>query len=1332
MKACEIPRVCSGTSIKRLLAWIAAPICVCSQVAQADYESEILSESPIGYYRFNDSVATDDLDVAPNLGSLGVAAKGLYSTSIVHAVPGALAAASNTAGKVINNGMTVPFQPGLNNQGSFTVEAWLKPTLASTPGLTCAVSSVNVTSPRKGWLIYQSSDKLGFNFRTYNMNGTATAVNIDSGNGTDIATVAGTWYHVVALWDDSAKVGKIYINGVLKKTSTVVPVTAPASREYEANIDNSFTLGSRSDNAFAWSGDIDEPAYYPTALTDTQILDHYNNAINPAPATSYDALVLADSPAGYWRLGEPVFVPRTPPVALNQGSLGAAADGGYYAGSKNASTGPDISSGFLGFGSSNSSLSLQTANGYVGTALGLLNDRSAYTVSGWVKRGASKSMRGGYFGQNDLLEFGDAASGVNIEAWINARGQNIVTPFSFADNTWGFIALTADSTKTTLYLNGVQVGQLSGNLGSYGSNAYKFNIGGGGIFGTSGDFFRGEIDEVAVFDKALTANRVKSLYDTALGTVPPTADAPTVTPGNMIAEGKSYTLAADPSGSTPFTYQWYSGGVEIPGATGRTYTVESAVLQSPVGDPFEYTVKVSNGSGDLTTLGTFVYVTPVLQWAGSDASNPQLWDISVTPNWKPLGTNLPTTYNDTFSVLFDDTATSTLVDIQEDLLPQAVVFDHSTKDFTLAGSPGGVGIAGASGLTKSGTGKLTITASNIFTGPVVINGGIVEVASTDNLGDTTGSLTIDSAILHATATHDLPRKMTVPTTAEVVVDEGMTLGAPGGVNGGGILTKTGLGTLNFKTYGGGAFNGGIVVEEGTLTMSGSAFNSNLGIQSILIKSGASLFQPAGAAHAIGGGYSTVPPITLEQGSTYTANQENYLGVVNMTGASVQGTGDLRSDYGFQLNVLASSVMSTWANPLNGVVTPININVEDGPAVVDLMVSGVIYNTQPLNKTGAGTMSITGNGTISGISTISAGKLTGGGSLAGPLVIGSSATIAPGNSIGTFTAGDTTLSGTYLCEISGTNTDTLKVNGNLILSTGSAIQISASGATAPFYVICSHTGTLTDSGVSITGVPSGYEVRLAFNSIIIAQAGLDFAPVLAQVPGSASSELISNDFNSDNGSFTVSTPVSPETDWTYTAGSWTSTGQETGFGGNNLSYLTSPPFTLTKSGIFALSFSHRFSFEAGYDGGVVEVSINGGAYKRVAASAFTQNGYNVSLGVDAVGALVNQQAFGSDSPGHPGFITSACKAGVGNVGDIVTVRFMSASDNNTSGALSPKGWEIDSYAFSEGQPGGMTLTWPVGVMQYSDNLQPPWTDISETSPLFIDSSLAPRRFFRLKQ
>ena len=1321
MKNTYIKHRPSLPGLRRWFSWMALPFCVGGDVASADYASEILSENPISYYRFNDSVASGiDPTPAVNLGSLGASGNGTFNGVSTRGLAGAIAgdncltfsnpATASTAyigsANIPNNAALNPSHTGTN---PFTVELWVKPN-TTTSTLLSPVSSMSFTTGRAGYLIYQNGAT--WQLRIGNK-ASATAAVLNGGTVT-----AGQWQHLAAVYTGGTNgVMTLFVDGVQVGTQTL---TVP----YEANDNAPFVIGATAAPGRTFDGAVDEVAFFSSALTGSRLASRVaERTANPA---GYASHVTADSPVGYWRLNEAVFVP---PVALNQGTLGAPANGTYYGDSKNTSTGPDNSGGFVGFGASNSSLVLASGNGHVGTTLGLLNNRSAYTVSGWVKRGAVKSTRGGYFGQNDLLEFGDANGGADIEAWINARGGNMVTPFSFPDDTWGFIVLTADTNSTTLYLNGVQVGQLTGSLANYGSNLFNFNIGGGGIFGSSGDYFRGEIDEVAVFDKALAANRVKQLYDSALGTVAPTADAPTVAPSNLVPEGGSYTLTANPAGTPPFDYQWYVDGVLIPGAESVSYTVPVAVAQDPVVDPFEYTVEITNSVTSITTAPAFVYVTPVLQWEGEDPLNPQFWDLGLSANWKPLSLSSTVTYSDDFSVLFDDTATTTVVDVREDVFPQSVVFDHSTKDYTLAGSLGDVGIGGTTGLTKSGTGTLTITASNIFTGPVVIDGGVVEISNGFNLGASPGSVTIDDAVLHATATLTLPRKISIPSTGEVVVDDGAIVTAPGGANGGGVLTKTGAGTLKFQSYGGGSFGGGIVVEAGTLEMAGGAFNSNLGITSIDVEPGAVLFQPSGSAHALGGGFSTVPVINLKTGATYTANQENYLGVTNLTGATVNGSGDLRTDYDFQLNVLASPVMTTWANPMNGVVTPISINVADGPGAVDFLVTGSIVNSQPLVKTGLGTMSIMGDGTISASSTIQAGTLTGSGSLAGALIVNAAATIAPGDPIGTFTAGDITLGGTYLCAISGAASDTLASRGNLVFSSGSSIQISATGATAPFYVICSYVGTLTNNGVNITGVPSGYEVVTGFNSVIIAQTGLNFAPTLAALPGPGSSFLSGNDFNSANGGFSVSAPVSAETDWTYSAGSWTSNGQGSAFGDTNLSYLSSPAFTLTKPGAFFLTFSHRYSFEAGYDGGWVEVSINGGPYQPVPASAFSFNGYSADFTDQAVAPLVNQRAFGGNSPGHPAFISSTCKAGDGNPGDLVTVRFMSASDNNTTGDLAPAGWQIDSYSFSQG--GGMMLTWPIGIMQYSDNLEPPWTDISGTSPLLIDTSLAPKRFFRLK-
>ncbi|MEI6785717.1 MAG: LamG-like jellyroll fold domain-containing protein, partial [Verrucomicrobiota bacterium] len=98
-----------------------------------------------------------------------------------------------------------PYATDLNPAGAFTVDAWLSP--AATGANLCALASGHFANPRSGWLIYQQAD--GWNFRTYNQNGTAVAVSI-TGGGTP---AVGNWYHVAVVWDGN--VGQIYVNGVL-------------------------------------------------------------------------------------------------------------------------------------------------------------------------------------------------------------------------------------------------------------------------------------------------------------------------------------------------------------------------------------------------------------------------------------------------------------------------------------------------------------------------------------------------------------------------------------------------------------------------------------------------------------------------------------------------------------------------------------------------------------------------------------------------------------------------------------------------------------------------------------------------------------------------------------------------------------------------------------------------------------------------------------------------------------------------------------------------------------------------------------------------------------
>jgi hypothetical protein len=225
----------------------------------------------------------------------------------------------------------------------------------------------------------------------------------------------------------------------------------------------------------------------------------------------YAAAVLADEPIGYWRLNE-----TTGTTAANLGSLGAAANGTY--------TGTGFMQGVAGppsLGGSNTAVSFGAAQGSVRTTLSLLNARPAFTLEAWIRPADRATTRIGLFGQNDSIEFG-FINQTTIQIWTpNAGGLDVTYPFP--SNEWHHIAAVGTTTALEVYYDGVLALSSPEAVVDHGSSAFTFNIGGGGIYDADGvnnsNQFTGVIDEVAVYDHALTAAQLLVHFNALPGPV---------------------------------------------------------------------------------------------------------------------------------------------------------------------------------------------------------------------------------------------------------------------------------------------------------------------------------------------------------------------------------------------------------------------------------------------------------------------------------------------------------------------------------------------------------------------------------------------------------------------------------------------------------------------------------------------------------------------------------------------------------------------------------------------------------------------------------------------
>ena len=175
------------------------------------------------------------------------------------------------------------------------------------------------------------------------------------------------------------------------------------------------------------------------------------------------------------------------------------------------------------------------------------------------------------------------------------------------------------------------------------------------------------------------------------------------------------------------------------------------------------------------------------------------------------------------------------------------------------------------------------------------------------------------------------------------------------------------------------------------------------------------------------------------------------------------------------------------------------------------------------------------------------------------------------------------------------------------------------------------------------------------------------------------QLLNENFDASDGAFT-STFSGPGTQpWVHNgvSGTWSVLGDEATVAVND--YLTSPAISIATTGGIEIEIEHKYSFEAEWDGGVIQMSIDGGDFFSIPTTSFTNNPYSFP---SLIGThdLTGQAAFNGDSTdvGLGTFITSTATSPIGiPAGSTVQVRLTAGFDANTLGVFSPA-WEVTAF------------------------------------------------------
>jgi hypothetical protein len=358
----------------------------------------------------------------------------------------------------------------------YTFTAWVKMNAYTTGGV---IGKGDTGATREYRLVFDGTSR-HFQFVV----NTSTGEKVVSTPVNSVTT--GNWYFVRAYHNAATDQIGISLNN---STATTTATGGSAPTAYSSN----FTIGDYNDvTGYRLDGDVDEVGFWKRNLSNQEVLDLYNggsgNTYTSASQTITSGLVAS------WKMDE---------------SSGNAIDAvSSIIATPNAGT-SRVSPGKLG-------ANLINFNGSTGVATvgdnALLKGFNKFTVSAWMKLtanatgGVVANTSGGY-----NLWY-NATSGIRAEiVKPGPAGVSIYSGSAFSTGVWKHVVMTYDQTRLRLYVDGVEVNSVAETAALAAQDTSGFRI------GNFAGAFNGQIDEVAVWNRALDLSEVSYIYNGGTG-----------------------------------------------------------------------------------------------------------------------------------------------------------------------------------------------------------------------------------------------------------------------------------------------------------------------------------------------------------------------------------------------------------------------------------------------------------------------------------------------------------------------------------------------------------------------------------------------------------------------------------------------------------------------------------------------------------------------------------------------------------------------------------------------------------------------------------------------